>query len=348
MNKPNSYKWIKNHNNHCLNLNIESDYIERNIYKVEKFFQDMHENQFMKKDMHNFILNSISKKIKTATHNKKNIGLLCSGGEDSIYLLIVLVEYLNINPKLFCYETKNNFTDVERLKLIAQHYKLELNLFDSKSLDRENAYNLFSSHADRPPNDIAQPVHNALYFQAVDNFNCDLVIDGQMCDTVLLSNPQNHFLFWFEKYSFTIKNFIKLLSILPLSKNSKIGYRILLLNELCNKSDDIEIIFSLINVKKPSENLINQTKDFVKKYGIQLVFTIYFYLFLLEIRERDKYLLCPKVFSPFDDIDFIMLTNQNLDQILGPLIRKKPIRRLCKKHFPNLFKFQNTLPFELE
>lgn len=348
MNNNKSLDWLKLHSFHCLNLSIESSYIEKNIYKVDELLSNLNKLEQDPVNMDKYLLSSISSKIDKNISDKKEVGLLCSGGEDSVYLLLILVKYLKIKPKLFCYETKNNQSDLIRLKKIADIYNLELNIFNSKNLDRENAYNLFIDSQKRPPNDLAQPVHNALYFEAVDNFKCDIVIDGQMCDTVLLSNPQNHFLLWLNKYNFFIKTFIKALNYIPFNKENKLASRISMLNELCNSPSSIETILSLVNIKNPNDFIKNYTYNLVQKHGEQLVFSAFFYSFLLELRERDKYLICPKVYSPFDDFNYAIMASFNLDQILGLLIRKKPIRHMCKKHFPKLFRLQNTLPFELE
>lgn len=339
--------WIEIHSNHCMSFSINNDYVEENIHKVSELLSNKYQSDKDSLKIDEYLINSISSKIRNKILDKEVIGLLCSGGEDSVYLLLILIKNLNIKPKLFCYETKNNASDVKRLKKIANQYDLELNIFNAKTLNREHAFDLFVESKRRLPNDIAQPVHNALYLKATENFNCDLVIDGQMCDTVLLSNPQNHFLLWFEKYNFFIKNFIKFLSLFPLG-NNKIGYRINLLNQLCNSSSLTEIILNLVNIKNPNIYVKSFTNELVTKFGIQLVFAGYFYTFLLEQRERDKYHLCPKIYSPFDDFNYAFLANSNIDQILGLLIRKKPIRRMCKEYFPKLFRFQNTLPFELE
>ena len=217
-------------------------------------------------------------------------------------------------------------------------------MFDTSNLDRQSAYKKFIASQGRPPNDLAQPVHNALYFEALDKHDCDIVVDGQFCDTVLLSDPQNHFLLWTEKYPTCVKFIAQLLRSLPLKKNSKLSSRLLQVENLLWPTP-IEKILKLIKVKNEDEEATRLIERLVGKFGIQLAFSI---CFLLSIRERDKYLLCPDLCSPFDDFNFAVISSLNLEQVLGFFVRKKPIRNICKKSFPSLFRFQNTLPFELE
>ena len=261
---------------------------------------------------------------------------------------MALVRGLGKRPKLFCYETKNNSSDVKRLKKIANILNLELYLFGSDNLDISAAYKIFIETQKRPPNDLAQPVHNALYFEAVKNHGCDVVIDGQFCDTVRLSNPQNHFLLWIEKHPSLIRLAIEFLINLPLAKTSKFSSRLSYLKDLSEASTSIERIFKLINLKNPDDDVISLTRGLVDKFGTQLTFSICFFYCLLAVRERDKYLLCPDLFSPFDDFSLAILSSRNIRQVLGSFVRKKPIRSVCKKYFPSLFILQNTLPFELE
>ena len=341
--------WLADHQQHCLTLDLDVDLVKKRIItasiEVERLLASVAEEPG---ELNDFILEDIVSKLEARLVKGNTIGLLCSGGEDSIYLLMALVRGLGKSPKLFCYETKNNSSDVKRLKKIANILNLELYLFDSDNLDRSAAYKIFIESQKRPPNDLAQPVHNALYFEAVENHDCDVVIDGQFCDTVLLSNPQNHFLLWMEKHPVLIRLAIKFLNYLPLNKSSKFSSRLSYLQDLSDTSTSIERIFKLINLKNPDEDVITLTGGLVDKFGTQLTFSICFFYCLLAVRERDKYLLCPDLFSPFDDFSFAIICSRNIEQVLGSFVRKKPIRNVCKKYFPSLFRLQNTLPFELE
>lgn len=341
--------WLNDHQKHCQSLKLKNDFVKRNIAKASlearKLFLSHNKNQA---DIDCFIHKEVLRRIEQTLLNSKRLGLLCSGGEDSIYLLTILVKNLEIKPKLFCYQTKNNISDIKRLKKIANIFNLKLFLYDKSNLNRYGAYKKFLECQKRKPNDIAQPVHNALYIQAVEKHHCDIVIDGQFCDTVLLSNPQNHFLFWAGKYPKFLKYSIRLLSFLPYHKDSKINSRLKYLNDLLSTFNPTEHIFKLINLQNPDKELIETTEALIKEFGIQLTFSMFFFYCLLTKRERDKYLLCPKMLSPFDDFKLAILANANLEQVLGFFIRKKPIRNLCKKYFPKFFRFQNSLPFELE
>ena len=341
--------WLTKHQHHCLNFKLENNFVksevEDAIKNVEKLLQEDYKNiESMEKRIQHKVLN----KLKLRLRKSNNVGLLCSGGEDSIYLLMILVRDLGLKPKLLCYQTKNNSSDVNRLKSISENLDLELSLYDKSNLDRYAAYKKFIEIQKRQPNDIAQPVHNALYFKAIEDHGCDVVIDGQFCDTVLLSNPQNHFLLWMEGYPKLLKSAINFLNYLPLNKEKKLKTRLLHLQDLIGSSSSVEHIFKLINLQDPDKELILSTKDAIEKFGTQLTFSMYFFYCLLVKRERDKYLLCPDLFSPFDDFSFAIETSINLPQVLGFFVRKKPIRNLCKKSFPKLFRFQNTLPFEIE
>lgn len=341
--------WLTKHKEHCLNLRLTNDFVKNKVIKASRAVQFLFKSANTK--IYNIDLEIhkiIKKKLKARLFNMSKISLLCSGGEDSIYLLMILVKDLKIKPKLLCYVTKNNFSDVQRLKYISNDLGLELYLFDKSNLDRHNAYIKFCKTQKRPPNDIAQPVHNALYFKAIETHGSDIVIDGQFCDTVLLSNPQNHFLYWMENNPFIFKIFIKLANYLPLNKKSKIKSRLEHLNNLLKSSNSIDYIFKFINYENFDNDIIVYTKKLIDQYGNQLTFSLYFFYCLLEIRERDKYLLCPNLFSPFDDFNLAIMTNNNINQVLGNFIKKRPIRNLCKKYYPKLFRFQNTLPFELE
>ena len=348
MNEIVTKSWIKEHSEHCSNLTISSSYFKDNLKNIENLVSKITSEKIDKLDMKDYLFNDLLLKIKNKIEGKTNIGLLCSGGEDSVYLLIILVKYLNIRPKLFCYESKNNKKDVIRLKKISYAYDLQLNIFGISNLDIENSYRLFIKNQSRPPNDMAQPVHNALYEEAIKNFNCDIVIDGQFCDTVLLSNPQNHFLLWYESYNFFLKQLIRVLNLIPFKENKKTHQRIVFLNELFNSPDSVAVILRLVNFDEPDDFTIEYTRNLQGKIGTQLTFSVYFFSLLLSLRERDKYLQCPELYSPFDDFRYAAYANHNIDQIIDLFIRKKPIRYMCKKHFPKLFKFQNTLPFELE
>jgi hypothetical protein len=348
MNEIDNRSWIKEHREHCNNLRVSRNYFKENLDNVENLANKITSSNIRKIDMRSYLLKDLLLKIKNKIKDKNNVGLLCSGGEDSIFLLILFIKYLNIKPKLFCYESKNNKKDVLRLKKISKLHEVELNIFDITNLDIEGSYKLFLEKQLRPPNDIAQPVHNALYQEAVNKFNCDIVIDGQFCDTVLLSNPQNHFLLWYERYNFLLKNIIRIANLIPLKESKKIRQRIIFLNELINSSDTSAIILRLVNITKSDDFINDFTRNLQRKIGTQLTFSVYFFSLLLSLRERDKYLLCPKLYSPFDDFEYAAYSNHNLNQMIDLFTRKKPIRFLCKKHFPKMFRFQNTLPFELE
>jgi hypothetical protein len=341
--------WLERHKSHCQNYSLDNDFILNNISKLDKLSQAIEDRPMtMTLDMNQEILLSVVEDLKNKISDKENVGLMCSGGEDSIYLLIILVEYLQVKPKLFCYRTNNNKYDVNRLKLIAKKYKLNLYLFNAINLNSKLAYDRFVETQDREPNDLAQPVHNALYIEAVEKHKCKIVVDGQFCDTVLLSNPQNHFLFWHENYPKIFKIIIKIAGLIPLIFKGKIATRINYLKKLCYSKNQLDILFELTNINNPDNIIREHAEKLKKKFGIQLTFAIYFYFLLLRKRERDKYLICPLIISPFDNFDFAIKSNANIDQILSLFLRKRPIRALCKKHFPGLFKFQNTLPFELE
>jgi len=341
--------WLADHQQHCLALSLDVDSVQKRLItasiEVERLLASVADEP---RELNDFIFEDIVSKLEARLVIGNTIGLLCSGGEDSIYLLMALVKGLGKSPKLFCYETKNNYSDVKRLKNIADILDLELYLFNSDSLDRSAAYKIFIQSQERPPNDLAQPVHNALYFEAVENHNCDVVIDGQFCDTVLLSNPQNHFLLWMEKNPIFIRSAIKFLNYLPLNESSKLSSRLSYLQDLSDTSTPIERIFKLINLKNPNKDVITLAGRLVDECGTQLAFSICFFYCLLVVRERDKYLLCPYLFSPFDDFSYAIVCSRNIDQVLGSFVRKKPIRNVCKKYFPSLFRLQNTLPFELE
>ena len=341
--------WLSDHKNHCLNFRLKNDFVKTQILKINEKIDELIKN--IKNEKVNLdieISKIISKKIKFRITNFSNIGLLCSGGEDSIYLLIILVKKLKIKPKLLCYQTKNNFSDVQRIRKISVILNLELFLYNKHNLDRRYAYEKFVASQKRQPNDIAQPVHNALYFEAINKHNCDIVLDGQFCDTVMLSNPQNHFLYWMKKYPNMLRTIIKFLNFLPLNKDTKIKSRLIKLKSLMDNNNPAMHILKLNNLEEPDNDLISLTEKLIKKFGVQLTFSIYFFYCLLFVRERDKYLLCPNLFSPFDDFKFAILSTKNFEQVINNYTRKKPIRNLCKKTFPTLFQFQNTLPFELE
>lgn len=341
--------WVADHQQHCLALELDVELAKKRIadasIAVERLLASVSKEP---SNLDEYILEDIIRKLDIRLVNGNKIGLLCSGGEDSIYLLIALTRGLKKIPKLFCYETKNNSSDVKRLKKIANILNLELYLFNADNLNRSSAYKIFVESQKRPPNDLAQPVHNALYFEAVENHDCDIVIDGQFCDTVLLSNPQNHFLLWMEKHPIFMRLALNFLNYLPLSKSSKLSSRLNYLQDLSDTSNSIERIYKLINLKNPDEEVIKLTEELLNKFGTQLTFSICFFYCLLAVRERDKYLLCPNLFSPFDDFSFAIICSRNIDQVLGSLVRKKPIRNVCKQYFPGLFRLQNTLPFELE
>lgn len=347
--KKDENNWLAEHQKHCVNFTINNDFIQNNLFEIEKVIDQIKAKPKKNRiDIEKELLNSIVKSLNDKILSEKNIGLMCSGGEDSIYLLIILVKYLFKKPKLFCYETKNNQSDVRRLKKIATLYDLELNLFNSSNLGRKEAFEKFVASQRRVPNDLAQPVHNALYFEAVENHGCKIVVDGQFCDTVLLSNPQNHFLLWFEKYPLLLKTIVEILNLYPFKKSSKIGSRLLYLRQLYRSDENIDIIFDFINLKYVDPDFRSFTMKLVKEFGIQFVFSAYFFHFLLKARERDKYLICPLVFSPFDNFEYAEKVHFNINQVLGLIVRKKPIRSICIKYFPKLFRYQNTLPFELE
>lgn len=341
--------WITDHQKHCVSLTLDVDTVKKNIAcateEVNKFIKL--EGKALD-ELDDIIFKIIVSKLAARLSTGKTIGLLCSGGEDSIYLLIALVKGLGIYPKLFCYETKNNSKDVKRLKKIASLWNLELYLFNSENLDRLKAYEAFIKSEKRPPNDLAQPAHNALYFQAINNHGCDIVVDGQFCDTVLLSNPQNHFLLWVKKYPALIKLALGILNYLPFKKSGKVSTRLSHLNSLIDASTLLDMMFELINLSQSDDEVQAFASQLMEKFGIQLTFAIYFFYCLLQVRERDKYILCPDLFSPFDDFSLAVISSSNIDQVLGLFVRKKPIRNICKKHFPGLFRLQNTLPFELE
>lgn len=345
----NNQDWLIQHKKHCLGLTLKKDFVKKKVIYAKKILDKLYnESNKKRSDIDLDIKNIIKEKLKKRLLSLKEISLLCSGGEDSIYLLMILVNELNIKPKLICYKTKNNFSDVRRLKFISNNLNLDLYIYDKTNLDRYTAYNEFCISQGRPPNDIAQPVHNALYVKAKEILKSDIVIDGQFCDTVLLSNPQNHFLLWIEKMPFIFKSLIKLSNYLTLDKNKIFESRLKKLNNLLDYPNSVERIFKLINLENFDDQLIKHTENLIKQYGVQLTFSLYFFFCLIEIRERDKYLLCPDLFSPFDDFKIAILANANIDQVLSLFIRKKPIRNLCKKNFSKLFRVQNTLPFELE
>lgn len=340
--------WLKEHSEHCNNLSVSNAFFKDNLENIKNLVGKITSDNIDKVDMKNYLFDDLLLKIKNQIEGKKNIGLMCSGGEDSVYLLIILVKYLNKKPILFCYESKNNKKDVLRLKKISDLYDLELNISSIENLDIEDSYRAFIKSNSRPPNDIAQPVHNALYHEAVNNFECDVVIDGQFCDTVLLSNPQNHFLVWYEKHNFLIKNLVRAANLIPFKENKKIRQRIIFLNDLVKAPNSVAIILKLVNINQADDFIYDFTRNLQKEIGTQLTFTVYFFSLLLTLRERDKYLLCPKLYSPFDDFKYAIYSDNNLEQIIDLFTRKKPIRLICKQHFPKLFKYQNTLPFELE
>ena len=345
----NNQDWLIQHKKHCLGFTLDKDFVKKKIINAKKLLDNLYnETNNKRSNIDLDIKNIITEKLKKRLLNLKEISLLCSGGEDSIYLLIILVNELNIKPKLICYKTKNNSSDVRRLEFISKNLNLDLYLYDKTNLDRYTAYNKFCISQGRPPNDIAQPVHNALYIEAKEILKSDIVIDGQFCDTVLLSNPQNHFLLWTEKMPFIFKSLIKLSNYLIFDKNKLFKSRLKKLNNLLDYPNSVERVLKLINLEDFDDELIKYTEKIINQYGVQLTFSLYFFFCLLELRERDKYLLCPDLFSPFDDFKFAILANENIDQVLSLFIRKKPIRNLCRKNFLKLFRVQNTLPFELE
>ena len=344
-----SDSWVDEHYLHCHALTLERDFIEQQLPLVESRLAgvaavDASTGLDMSKQISAVVCESLKKNL----HSYNRTGLLCSGGEDSVYLLITLINKLSIKPVLFCYETKNNKNDVRRLRAIAEKETLELHIFDSNTLDSASAYHHFVLNQNRAPNDIAQPVHNALYTEAIENFDCDKVVDGQFCDTVLMSNPQNHFLLWIRSAPWFFSFALKLLGSLPLPNGNKTSSRIAYLNSLSSLTSEEDQIFSLLNIKHPWSELRSWTKHFISRYGLQLTFTSLFFFCLLEKRERDKYLECPRLVSPFDNFDLALKTNSNLSQVLGLLVRKKPIRTLCKTAYPGFFRIQSTLPFEME
>jgi hypothetical protein len=346
---PEKNNWLIRHKKHCLNLRLDNDLVKNKVIEASKIITGLSQGINTKiLNMDFEIEKIIKKKLEVRLSNLNKISLLCSGGEDSMYLLMILVKDLKIKPKLLCYITKNNFSDIQRLKYISNDLGLEMHLYDRSNLDMRNAYAKFCESQKRAPNDIAQPVHNALYFKAIETHGSSIVIDGQFCDTVLLSNPQNHFLYWIENNPLIFRVLVRLLNYLPLSKENKIKSRLGQLQDLLKYSNFVEHIFHLINLKNFDNDLKFYTEDLIKQHGVQFTFSIFFFYCLLEIRERDKYLLCPNLFSPFDDFKLAILTNKNIGQVLGPFIKKKPIRNLCKKYYPKLFRFQNTLPFEIE
>ena len=80
--------WLADHQQHCLALHLDVDSVQKSLItastEVETLLESVPDEP---RELHDFIFEDIVSKLEARLVERNNVGLLCSGGEDSIYLL---------------------------------------------------------------------------------------------------------------------------------------------------------------------------------------------------------------------------------------------------------------------
>ncbi len=289
-------------------------------------------------DIDKFILSQIQSQLNKKKYTKINV--LCGGGVDSNYLLILLAKnYQSIEIEAVCGLTKSNSADLKSTKSICNKYNLSYKEYSISKPELEQSLSDFYEVNNRLPNDVAAPIINALIKKAKSVDEEVLIIDGQYADTVLFANPQNTFFRLTEKISLiefnTQSSYFK-------NKIHKLNYYLKL--TLSNKESKIRSLCRLNNSPEINKYLLKSLKQF----NAELVLQAVFFKILIEYREKDKYLLSDNVFSPFYSDELLLHSYQVNTSFFSLCNKKKHLRKFVKANCPEAYKYMKSRTFESE
>ncbi|MDA9986290.1 hypothetical protein N9E26_00990, partial [bacterium] len=198
----------------------------------------------------------------------------------------------------------------------------------------------------RLPRDIAQPLHNLLISKIRSDNPSAVIIDGQYADTLMFANPQNMFFNWWKltANNVVLRWFVKatgMTNIVALNKGqTKLRD---LFATIC--ADKVSLIAWLCRLD-PTLSVKESLNKLLNRYPSEVVMQVVFYKVLLDFREKDKYILCPEVVSPFHDIK-LMIHSWSAPKLYNSLLmRKKPIWNYIKCNHPNVAKLVKRRSFE--
>lgn len=280
--------------------------------------------------------------------NVSRVGILLSGGDDSLFLLSKLLD-LRASRELYIhalhFSTKNNVKDTIYTKKICKIFNVNLTV--KKPLDFNNNFSeVFYKTYGRFSNDPVQNLHNSGCFFLNSTFNCELILDGQYADTVFFANPHNLLAFYYgNPFLKIILTFARPFRFL-LSEKSKERFNRTFDYINCKNKTDFIINLLQLNNNSNNKNVINKLLG--DGVDLQKLVFIVFWIFILPSREREKYLLLDNVYCPFDNIQLAKNIYLNFDQENGIFVRKKYIHKHVNSYYSRFTFYTKTLPFENE
>lgn len=317
---------------------IPAEFTESRLDSVNKLL-DMSKNKVnIIADIDKFILSEIQSQLNKKKYTKINV--LCGGGVDSNYLLILLAKnFQSIEIGAVCGLTKSNYIDLKSTRAICDKYNLNYKEHSISKSELEQSLIDFYEVNKRLPNDVAAPIINVLIKKAKSVDEDVLIVDGQYADTVLFANPQNTFFRLTEKISLiefnTQSSYFK-------NKIHKLNFYLKLM--LSNKESKIRSLCRLNNSPEINKYLLKSLKQF----NAELVLQAVFFKILIEYREKDKYLLSDNVFSPFYSDELLLHSYKVNTSLFSLYNKKKHLREFVKTNCPEAYKYMKSRTFESE
>lgn len=286
-------------------------------------FRDSHNEKEIEDDIFKIV-------DKTLLSLNQRAVVMCGGGVDSTFLLLRAAE-LSLNFDAVSAATGNNEDGLLLVDEICSYYGLKHYKFKPDIESKRAFLNRFEANYGRLPNDPVVP----LVSQITDfskSLNYELCIDGQFADTIFFANPQN---------KLAAKTML-----IPGIPFTPIG------TDNSHKKHKLNQLARYIFLNRPrrvlflcrieiTNDAISFIKELLKENDFQHVMQAIFWEVLIDIRERDKYLLTSlPIVSPFDS-DTLFFASATDTLGLG----KKILRRYIEQKFSKAKKHLHSASF---
>ncbi|PKG65440.1 MULTISPECIES: hypothetical protein [Pseudoalteromonas] len=317
---------------------VPAEFAEAKLDSVSRLLASSYNSRITLNNIDEFILSKIKSRFQQGKYSK--ISVLCGGGVDSNYLLLLIAKYFPlVELEAVCGLTKSNSEDLKSTKIICKKYNVKYVEVTISKSELEKSLSEFFTKKNRLPNDVAAPIINVLINKAKSDSDNVLVIDGQYADTTLFANPQNTFFRlskWLGLFNFRSKNKLDTNAFLKFSYYLK-----LLFSRTENK------IFELCRLEY-SEKIMLYISEQLRNYDRELVMQAIFFKVLIEFREKDKYLLSEDVYSPFYSDDLFLASYDQNTSVFDLRDKKKYLRNFVRINCPEAVKHMKSRTFESE
>lgn len=269
-------------------------------------------------------LSEFKENMKEIQNFNQPIGLLAGAGTDSTFILAILIDCGFRNVHCVSLRQNSNSSALTKLDEVCSRKGIKHSIFDRDEINHEYCYDLFCRQYNRYPNDIAQPVHNALVMKLHEK-GIYTVLDGQYADTLLGVNPQNKLIKICVKYQ-KLKILPRIISVCsqlmlgmsPIASKLSGKYQNALEVVAFNETSCMLLELLRWERQRSSELIVEK---WIRDIGFENAFNKLFLDVTLTWREADKYRLVD-VLSPFETFEIKKLI----------LRLKEKDRLIIKKH----------------